>query len=197
MSCSRFEANQFRLFMHSAAYVLLHTLRSEILRGTEYAKATMKTIRLRLIKVATYVKEMKTLIRVELPKQYLDLRIFAKGLGIFEVLCCQCPFETPAKSIINMIKIVSPNVDRGGISYVLQKVLLISQFREFVFYKTIKKHIETLQMTNRGQFFCTGTTTDIVFYPIFEFILLPKKTLFFQQNFRSIFLNIRILVNIS
>jgi len=88
MSCSRFEANQFRLFMHSAAYVLLHTLRSEILRGTEYAKATMKTIRLRLIKVATYVKEMKTLIRVELPKQYLDLRIFAKGLGIFEVLCC-------------------------------------------------------------------------------------------------------------
>jgi hypothetical protein len=69
-----------------------------------------------------------------------------------------------------MIKIVSPNVDRGGISYVLQKVLLISQFREFVFYKTIKKHIETLQMTNRGQFFCTGTTTDIVFYPIFEFM---------------------------
>lgn len=46
--------------MHSAAYVLLHALRDKMLQGTEYAKATMKTIRLRLIKVAAYVKEMKT-----------------------------------------------------------------------------------------------------------------------------------------
>ena len=55
MSCSRFEANQFRLFMHSAAYILLHAMREKMLQGTEYANATMKTIRLRLIKVAAYV----------------------------------------------------------------------------------------------------------------------------------------------
>ncbi len=32
-SCHRFEANQFRLFLHSAAYVLLDTLRREVLRA--------------------------------------------------------------------------------------------------------------------------------------------------------------------
>ena len=33
-SCHRFEANQFRLFLHSAAYVLLDTLRREVLKTT-------------------------------------------------------------------------------------------------------------------------------------------------------------------
>ena len=33
-SCHRFEANQFRLFLHSAAYVLLDTLRREVFKGT-------------------------------------------------------------------------------------------------------------------------------------------------------------------
>ncbi|MCX6235180.1 MAG: IS1380 family transposase [Bacteroidetes bacterium] len=88
MSCSRFEANQFRLFMHSAAYVLLHALRSETLRTTEYATATMKTIRLRLIKIAAYVKEMKTRIKIEFPKQFPDMEVVANCLGIFSVLRC-------------------------------------------------------------------------------------------------------------
>lgn len=88
MSCSRFEANQFRLFMHSAAYVLLHALRTETLKATEYATATMKTIRLRLIKIAAYVKEMKTCIKIELPKQFPDMGVVANCIGIFSVLRC-------------------------------------------------------------------------------------------------------------
>jgi hypothetical protein len=88
MSCSRFEANQFRLFMHSAAYVLLHALRDKMLQGTEYATATMKTIRLRLIKVAAYVKEMKTRIKIELPKQFPDMEVVANCLGKFNGLRC-------------------------------------------------------------------------------------------------------------
>lgn len=88
MSCSRFEANQFRLFMHSAAYVLLHALRSETLRATGYANATMKTIRLRLIKVAAYVKEMKTRIKIEFPKQFPEMDVLANCLSIFNVLRC-------------------------------------------------------------------------------------------------------------
>src|SRR5712671_674250 len=43
-SCHRFEANQWRLFLHSAAYVLLDTLRREVLRTTQWASATMETI---------------------------------------------------------------------------------------------------------------------------------------------------------
>jgi hypothetical protein len=88
MSCSRFEANQFRLFMHSAAYVLLHDLRDKMLQGTEYATATMKTIRLRLIKVATYVKEMKTRIKIEIPKQFPDKAVIASCLGKVSELRC-------------------------------------------------------------------------------------------------------------
>jgi hypothetical protein len=88
MSCNSFAANQFRLFLHSAAYVLIHALRSEVLANTEYAKASMKTIQLRLIKVAAYVKEMKTRIRVEFPKQFPDLNVIANCLQKFELLRC-------------------------------------------------------------------------------------------------------------
>ncbi len=88
MSCNDFHANQFRLFMHSAAYVLLHTLRSEMLRLTEFARATMQTIQLRLIKVAASVKEMKTRIKIEFPKQFPSLDVIANSLCIFKVLRC-------------------------------------------------------------------------------------------------------------
>lgn len=54
-SCSRFVANQFRLLLASAAYVLIEHLRSEGLRGTELAKAQVSTIRLRLFKIAARV----------------------------------------------------------------------------------------------------------------------------------------------
>ena len=43
-SCHRFGANQFRLLLHSAAYVLLDTVRREVLRTTQWAAATMETI---------------------------------------------------------------------------------------------------------------------------------------------------------
>lgn len=67
-SCSKFTANQFRLFLHSMAYILIHTLQKEVLKGSEYANATMKTIQLKIIKTAAWVKEMKTKIKIELPQ---------------------------------------------------------------------------------------------------------------------------------
>jgi len=67
-SCTKFTANQFRLFLHSMAYILIHTLQKELLKGSEYANATMKTIQLKIIKTAAWVKEMKTRIKIELPK---------------------------------------------------------------------------------------------------------------------------------
>jgi hypothetical protein len=54
-SCHRFLANQFRLVLSSAAYVLIQTLRREALAGTELARAQVGTIRLRLLKVAAGV----------------------------------------------------------------------------------------------------------------------------------------------
>lgn len=67
-SCNSFRANQFRLFMHSIAYVLLHTMQKELFKDTQFANATFKTIREKIIKTAAWVKEMKTKIKIELPK---------------------------------------------------------------------------------------------------------------------------------
>lgn len=86
MSCSSFLANQFRLFMHSAAYVLIHTLQNEVLRTTEYCKSTMKTIQLKLIKVAARVKILKTKVQIELPVEFCSKWAFEKSLWIFQEL---------------------------------------------------------------------------------------------------------------
>src|SRR4029453_17110685 len=66
-ACHRFEANQFRLLLHSAAYVLLETLRRDVLRTTQWASATMETIQLRLLKLGARVQEFKDRIKISLP----------------------------------------------------------------------------------------------------------------------------------
>lgn len=66
-SCRTAFANQFRLMMHSAAYVLLHRLRETALAGTAFANATFQTIRLRLLKIATRVQTAKTFTRFHFP----------------------------------------------------------------------------------------------------------------------------------
>src|SRR6516165_4383631 len=66
-SCHRFEANQFRLLLHSAAYVLLETLRREVLKTTQWASATMETIQLRLLKVGARVQECEDRITISCP----------------------------------------------------------------------------------------------------------------------------------
>jgi hypothetical protein len=66
-ACHRFEANQFRLLLHSAAYVLLDTLRREVLRTTQWAAATMETIQIRLLKLGARVHEFQDRIKMSLP----------------------------------------------------------------------------------------------------------------------------------
>jgi hypothetical protein len=66
-SCHRFEANQFRLFLHSAAYVLLDTFRREVLQGTPWAAATMETLQLRWLKLGARVQEFTAWIKISLP----------------------------------------------------------------------------------------------------------------------------------
>ena len=55
-SCHAFLANQFRLLLASAAYVLVDHLRRTVLKGTELARAQVDTIRLKLFKVAARVR---------------------------------------------------------------------------------------------------------------------------------------------
>ena len=96
-SCHRFLANQFRLFLHSAAYVLLHSFRSNMLKGTSMATATFETIRLKLLKVGVRIIERKTKISVHLPMAYPHQWILSKCLAIFEHLRRQ-PWPPPAIS---------------------------------------------------------------------------------------------------
>lgn len=69
-SCHSFVANHFRLLLHSMAYVLLHTFRSQHLAGTFLANAQFDTIRLKLLKVGGRVRELTTKIKVHLPASY-------------------------------------------------------------------------------------------------------------------------------
>ncbi len=85
-SCSRFQANQFRLFLHSIAYVLIHTLQKEVLKGTEFENSTMGTIQLKLFKVGAFIRELKNKIKIELPKSYRYQEIYKLCLQRFEVL---------------------------------------------------------------------------------------------------------------
>ena len=54
-SCHSFLANQFRLLLASAAYILIEHLRRVGLAGTELAKAQVTTIRTKLFKIAARV----------------------------------------------------------------------------------------------------------------------------------------------
>lgn len=85
-SCHRFGANQFRLFIHSAAYVLLHALRSNVLRHSEFARASFETIRMKLLKIGAQIHEMKTRIKVQLPQSYPHKEVIARCSGIFALL---------------------------------------------------------------------------------------------------------------
>jgi hypothetical protein len=53
-SCSRFTANQFRVLLAAAAYVLLQELRLAA-RGTAWARAQVATLRLELLKIGVQV----------------------------------------------------------------------------------------------------------------------------------------------
>ena len=69
-SCHRFEANQFRLLLHSAAYMLLHALQQLLLYGTQLQQAYFNTLQQRLLKVAARVVERGTVIHFHLPTSF-------------------------------------------------------------------------------------------------------------------------------
>ncbi len=66
-SCMKASANQFRLFLHGAAYWLMWGLRASMPRRSLWRVAQFDTIRLKLFKIAARVVEMKTMICLHLP----------------------------------------------------------------------------------------------------------------------------------
>ncbi len=80
-SCTKATANQLRLFLHAGAYWLMWGLRTSMPKRSMWRVAQFDTLRLRLIKIAAHVVEMKTMIRVHLPTSCPGQDILRFALG--------------------------------------------------------------------------------------------------------------------
>ena len=80
-SCHAAEANQFRLFLHAGAYWLLWSMRRIMPKRSPWRVMQFDTLRLRLVKTAARVVELKTQLKVHLPSSAPDQAIFAMLLG--------------------------------------------------------------------------------------------------------------------
>jgi hypothetical protein len=70
MSCSRFSANQFRLFLHAAAYVLMLEAKQILFRGSDLSHVTVSTFREKVILSAVRVKEQGKKVKVEFARDH-------------------------------------------------------------------------------------------------------------------------------
>ena len=80
-SCTKAAANQVRLFLHAGAYWLLWSLRTLMPRRSSWRTAQFDTLRLRLVKLAVRVVEMKTQVKLHLPSHAPCQSILAFVLG--------------------------------------------------------------------------------------------------------------------
>jgi len=80
-SCHAFLANQFRVLLSAAAYVLVETLRRTALPGTELEQAQAGTIRLKLFKVAARVITSVRRVVLHLSSAYPLADLFARVLA--------------------------------------------------------------------------------------------------------------------
>lgn len=79
-SCHAFAANQFRVLLAAAAYVLVECVRRVGLAGTEMEEAEVRTIRLRLFKIGAWVKRTVRRVVVTMSSSYPWQELFAGAL---------------------------------------------------------------------------------------------------------------------
>ena len=79
-SCTRATANQLRLFLHVGAYWLMWAMRSAMPKRSTWRVAQFDTLRLRLVKLAVRVVELKTRVMLHLPSTYPDHAILRIAL---------------------------------------------------------------------------------------------------------------------
>lgn len=79
-SCHGFVANQFRVLLSAAAYLLLETLRRETLQETELAQAQVDTIRRKLLKIGARVVSSVRRVVIHMAQGYPLKELFARIL---------------------------------------------------------------------------------------------------------------------
>ena len=77
MNAETMRANQLRLYLSAAAYVLVEALRRLALQGTELAQAQVNTIRLRLLKIGALVRWTARRVSVSMANAYPWQSLFA------------------------------------------------------------------------------------------------------------------------
>jgi hypothetical protein len=82
-SCQRFFANQFRLLLAAAAYVLFQSARS-LLSATEWARAQVSTLQVKLVKVAARVRESHRRVYVQLTSGYPWQKLWARFVAAID-----------------------------------------------------------------------------------------------------------------
>jgi hypothetical protein len=80
-SCHDFVANQFRVLLSAAAYILMDKLRRQGLAYTELANAEVGTIRLRLLKIGARIVYSVRRIVVHLAGGYPFKELFVQVLS--------------------------------------------------------------------------------------------------------------------
>jgi hypothetical protein len=80
-ACSRWQANQFRLFLHVGAYWLLHALRQAAPKRSRWRGATFETIRRNFVKIAVRVEELKGCIKLAFPASYPQVAMLVAMTG--------------------------------------------------------------------------------------------------------------------
>jgi hypothetical protein len=80
-SCHSWWANQFRVILSAAAYVLMETIRRVGLQGTELARAQVGTIRLKLLKIGTVIVRNTRRIRFFFASAYPYQELFKRTCG--------------------------------------------------------------------------------------------------------------------
>ncbi len=85
-SCHDFVANQFRVLLSAAAYILMDHLRRQALTDTELAQAQVDTIRLKLLKIGARVVCSVRRVVIHLAEGYPLKDLFARVLGRLRVV---------------------------------------------------------------------------------------------------------------
>jgi hypothetical protein len=80
-SCSSKRANQFRLLLHSAAYILLHSLRSSFPVAAEFATAQFNTIQIKLLKIGARLEILSRRLRFHLPESCPSRHAFTMAIN--------------------------------------------------------------------------------------------------------------------
>jgi hypothetical protein len=89
-SAATMRANQLRLYLSSAAYMLMQALRRLGLKDTDLAHAQCQTIRLKLLKIGARVRLTVRNVWISMSEAYPYSRIFAVVVGHLQALPLRC-----------------------------------------------------------------------------------------------------------